>query len=168
MTLLLGIIIFPIVNFVIYNAWTASLQNKAFQKYEVFSQKIIPENFNLVETQNHPSTMSEPTGVEQTFRVSSTRREIIEQLEPIFKQYGFRTYNDNTQKSYFHRTSPQDDNYDDRWYLNGPTTSILIEFFPDDTFNPPQPFPYKVEQVTIWWSCTVGVQACLEGKDLSL
>jgi hypothetical protein len=118
---------------------------------------------------------SRVTWLPQNFKVTSTRKEVIEQLEPIFKQYGFRTYKDNTIGSSFQLyitrepvISPQNDHYDDRWYLRSSTTSVTIEFLPGDTFNPPQPFPYKVDGITIKWSCIVVVQACIKDKDLSI
>ena len=175
-TTVFGIFIFIIAPFIIrldiVNWQARNLENKMFQKYEVFSKKIMPSNFILVETHEYPSTFSETTKVEQTFRVFSTRKEIIGQLEPLFKQYGFRTYIDNTIGS-FHlyitrgpTIVPQYE-VDDRWYLRNSTTSIEIKFFPDDTSAHPQPFPYKVEKITIWWSCMVGVQSCVDDKYLS-
>jgi hypothetical protein len=145
---ILGIIAIIIGYFSIQDTRNRNIEDKMFQTYEVLSQKIIPSNFALIQTREFRGSIDATAHVQQTFKVSSIRKEVIEQLEPIFKSHGFRT---SSREDY-------------RWYLYNSTTSVRIDFFPEYPSNNPEPdlSSTKVEEITIWWSCNASAQSCLK------
>jgi hypothetical protein len=88
-----SILVLTIVLFIAFKSmrdWQVRpLEKKTFNNYKIFSEKIMPSNFTSIESQELPGSIDTSYQLVQTFRVSSTRKGVIEQLQPIFQKYDF-------------------------------------------------------------------------------
>jgi hypothetical protein len=138
-----SILVLTIVLFIAFKSmrdWQVRpLEKKTFNNYKIFSEKIMPSNFTLIESQELPGSIDTSYQLVQTFRVSSTRKGVIDQLQPIFQKYDFRTVDLYTTTE--SATNSQVVYYHDNWSLTNDKTGIWINFFPADPPQRPAQFP---------------------------
>ena len=156
----------PLIFNLIFGHFTnkqSTSDNQVFKNYEAFSKKVVPANFVLTDTKYEPFGVDMPPAVDQTFRISSTRKAITEEFKQRLesKGYSFRpaiyssgSYSDG---QYFFRDTT------DRIY----PAAIQIVFTPSDTIcNNPSPDVMMqcvshnplstVTEVNIAWEARVG------------
>jgi hypothetical protein len=152
----LGIQIFGLYQLsYIFSTHPATNEDKALYKnYEAYAKKVMPSNFKLLESNQSPGTIDAATAVTQRYKISSTRKDVLNELVPIFKSDGYSfteslAGTDIQGWQLFMKNSTSSDTY---------PLSISVTFIPSDPpCGPPGVsgcplFPTIVKEVGISWN----------------